>query len=387
VNLALLIGRFPPGVFGGAEFQAEQWARRLSARHRVLVVTRRNAPGDVELERRDGFTIRRLPVSRLPLLRTLFDLGRIERAVREAEPCPQLTLCFQTFVSGYAGVRIQRRLGIPAVVWVRGEDEYRLERARTGRLSVPVWDEAAGVLVQSESNRDRVLEAVRRLRPAAEARIAAKIEVAPNGIELPDSGLLAAAREGSGTAAPARGRILAVGRLIHDKGMDVVVDAVAGLQGLLTVAGDGPERARLEARALRHGLDARFEGAVARERLDALYRSALCVVLASRRGEGLPNVLIEAFACGRAVVATSVTGVTDLVRDGVNGLLVPPGDPLALRDALARLAHERGLAERLGAAARETAAAFAWERVLPRLEACLERWGRRAPGGAGAGAR
>ena len=100
------------------------------------------------------------------------------------------------------------------------------------------------------------------------------------------------------------------------------------------------------------------------------------MVLASRRGEGLPNVLLEAFAYGRAVVATSVTGVTDLVRDGVNGLLVPAGDALALRDALARLAHERGLAERLGTAARATATGFAWDRARPRLEAALERWAR-----------
>ena len=372
MNLALLIGRFPPGVFGGAEFQAEQWARRLAPRHRVTVVTRRNIPADCSLESRDGFEIRRLPVSRLPLVRTALDLAGIERAVRETDPRPQLTLCFQTFLSGYAGVRIQKKLGIPAVVWVRGEDEYRLERARTGRLSVPVWDAAAGVLVQSESNRERVLEAVRRFRPAAEARICARLEVIPNGIDLPDPG----ARGNETLGGLARGRILAVGRLIHDKGMDVVVDAVAGVQGLLTVAGDGVERASLEARARRHQLDARFEGAVGRDRLDALYRSAACVVLASRRGEGLPNVLLEAFAHGRAVVATRVTGVTDLVQDGVNGLLVPPGDPLRLRDALARLAHERGLAERLGAAARETAGTFAWERVTPRLEACLERWGK-----------
>ncbi len=367
MNLAFLIGRFPPGVFGGAEIQAEQWARRLAARHWVSVVTRRESPADPARLARDGLEVLRLPVVRLPLVRTALDVVRIEAAVRSLEPHPDLTLCFQTFVSGYAGVRLQRKLGIPAVVWVRGEDEYRIERARTARLSVPVWDAAAGVLVQSGSNRDRVLAAVRRFRPASEARIAAKLEIVPNGIALP-----AAAAAG---AAPG-GRVLAVGRLIHDKGMDVVVDAVAGMQGLLTVAGEGPERERLERRARAHGLDARFEGAVPRERLDELYRAARCVVLASRRGEGLPNALLEAFAHGRAVVATRVTGVTDLVRDGENGLLVPPGDPLALRDALARLHHERGLAERLGAAARRDAEAHDWALVLPRLEALLRRWAR-----------
>jgi len=362
VNLAILIGRFPPGVFGGAEFQAEQWAKRLGLRHHVTVITRQNAPADPEHETRDGFHVVRLPVARVPLLRTALDLARIERAVRALAPRPDRLLCFQTFLSGYAGVRIGRRLGVPAIVWVRGEDEYRLT-PRTARLSVPTWRDAAAVLVQSESNRERVLAAVRRFRAAAEPRISAKLGVVPNGIALP------------GTAGPSAGagRVLAVGRLIPDKGMDVVIDAVAGMQGLLTIAGAGPEREALETRARRHGLDVRFEGAVDRARLDALYRESKVVVLGSRRGEGLPNVLLEAFAHGLPVVATTVTGVTDLVRSGENGLLVPPGDPLALRDALARLFHERGLAERLGAAARATAEGYAWERVLPRLEAVLER--------------
>jgi len=367
MNLVFLIGRFPPGVYGGAEIQAEQWARRLSDRHRVTVVTRQESSSDPQHATRDGFAVVRLSRSGIPLVRTWLDLRGIEQVVGALSPRPDLTLAFQTFVSGYAAVLLQKRFGIPAVVWVRGEDEYRLSSRRTARLSIPVWDRAAGLLVQSEANREHVLEAVKRFRSSAAARIAQKIEVVPNGIECP--------RPGSAPANPS-GRILSVGRLIRDKGMDVVIDAVAGMQGLLTIAGDGPERAQLEARARHHQLDVRFEGAVPRERLARLYDEAQCVVLASRRGEGLPNVLLEAFAHGRAVVATPVNGVNDLVRDGENGLLVPPGDPLALRDALARLTHERGLAERLGAAGRATVEDFAWERVRPRLEACLERWAR-----------
>src|SRR5262249_584659 len=125
------------------------------------------------------------------------------------------------------------------------------------------------------------------------------------------------------------------------------------------------------------GLDARFEGFVTRERLDGLYRTAAVVVLAARRGEGLPNVVLEAFAHGRPVIATPVAGVTDLLVDGVNGLLVPANDPGALPEALARFAGERGLAERLGREARETAAAYTWARVQPRLEAVLARWSAR----------
>jgi glycosyltransferase involved in cell wall biosynthesis len=363
VNLALLIGHFPPGPFGGAELQAEGWARRLADRHRVTVVTRRDPPGQPAAEERDGFRVVRLPVSPVPVLRTVIDRSAITRAVAGLAPRPDLLLCFQTFISGWAGVRAQARLGVPAVVWVRGEGEYRLRESPAMRWLAPrVWAAARGVVVQSEAIRGALLEEIERSAPAVRAAVAAKLEVVPNGLDLPDA------------IAPPGGRVLTVGRLIADKGMETVVDAVAGIQGLLTVAGEGPERPRLEARARAHGLDARFTGFVPRERLDALYRDAWVVVLAARRGEGLPNVVLEAFAHGRPVVATPVAGVRDLVVDGVNGFLVPPDDPRALRDALARLAHERGLAARMGAAGRRRAEGFAWERVRPRLEALLERW-------------
>ncbi len=363
MNLALLIGHFPPGPFGGAELQAEGWARRLADRHRVTVVTRRDPPTQPAVEEREGFRVVRLPVSPVPLLRTALDLAAVQRAVAGLVPRPDLLLCFQTFISGWAGVRAQARLGVPAVVWVRGEGEYRLRGSRAMRLLAPrVWAGARGVLVQSGAIRGALLDELERAAPGVRAAVEAKLEVVPNGLDLPDA------------IAPPGGRVLTIGRLIPDKGMDTVIDAVAGVQGLLTVAGEGPERSRLETRARAHGMDARFTGYVARERLDALYRDAWVLVLAARRGEGLPNVVLEAFAHGRPVVATPVAGVRDLVRDGVNGILVPPNDPRALRDALARLAHERGLAARLGRAGRETAEAFAWARVRPRLETQLERW-------------
>lgn len=365
MNLAFLIGHFPPGPFGGAELQAEGWARRLSDRHRITVITRRDPPDQPAEESRDGFRVVRLPVSSLPLVRTAADLGSIARAVAALEPRPDLLLCFQTFISGWAGVRIEQRLGIPAVVWVRGEGEYRLGRSRTVRwLSPRVWTAARAVLVQSETIRIELLGELERHAPRARAPVAAKLEVVPNGLTLP------AAIAGRG------GRVLTIGRLIPEKGMDTVLDAVAGIQGLVTVVGDGPERARLEARARAHGLDARFTGYVGREALDRFQRESWVLVLAARHGEGLPNVVLEAFAHGRPVVATPIAGVRDLVVDGVNGLLVPPDDPLALRDALARLSHERGLAERLGRAGRETAERFGWEQVRPALEQVLARSSR-----------
>jgi glycosyltransferase involved in cell wall biosynthesis len=74
--------------------------------------------------------------------------------------------------------------------------------------------------------------------------------------------------------------------------------------------------------------------------------------LPSRGGEGLPRTLLEAAACGRAILTSDVPGCRDLVRDGIEGLLVPPGDAAALAAALTRLAADPALVARMGAAAR-----------------------------------
>lgn len=364
MHVAILIGRFPPGVVGGAEIQAESWAARLSDRHRVTVITRRDPATQPTHESRDGFDVVRVPVSRIPLWRSAADLLAIDRAVRALPVRPHVLLCFQTFVSGLAGVRTGGALGIPAIVWIRGEDEYRLGSSRLNRFVSPrVWSAAQRVLVQSEENRNVLLRELGTCAPGRLEDVRGKLDVVPNGLDLPQ-----------GPFAPG-GRVLSVGRLIADKAMDVVIDAAAANREVLTIAGDGPERPPLEARARALGADCRFVGFAGRTELAALYRDASCVVLASRRGEGLPNVLLEAMSFARPVVATPCAGTRDLLEDGVNGLLVPPDDPVALAAALARLRADAALARRLGEAGRQTVERFAWNAVRPRLEAVLERCG------------
>jgi len=364
MHVTLLIGHFPPGSYGGAELQAEGWARRLAVRHRVTVVTRADDARPAGLETREGFAVVRLPVSRWPLWRTWSDLGAIDRAVASLEPRPDVLLCFQTFISGLAGTRTGARLGIPSVVWIRGEAEYRLGDSRFLRwLSPRVWARAAGVLVQSEANRTDLLAELRRHAPGVAGRLEGRVAVVGNGLDLPPL-----------RPRVAEGPFLTVGRLIVDKGMELVLRACASLGRPLVIAGAGPERRALEAEARARGADVRFAGRLDREALARAYDEAAGVVLAARRGEGLPNVVLEAMAHGRPVVATACAGTRDLLVDGENGLLVPAGDEAALARALGRLDAEPDLASRLAAAARTTAERFEWSRVEPLLEAALARW-------------
>jgi len=364
MRLTLLVGHLPPGRIGGAELQAQEWAQRLARYHEVSVVTRQDSPDQSRLERRDGIQIVRTPVAPVPGWRAAANLYATDAAIRGMPARPDLLLCFQTFLSGLAGVRAQRRLGAPAIVWVRGEWEYRLRESLRARFfSRRVWDGARGILVQSEANRSAMLTELDAVDPSLARRVEAKLRVVPNGITIPKS-------------TPPRGsKVVMLGRLIPDKGVDVVIKALVGLPKIeLLVVGDGPERARLEALASSHRVAARFLGFVPRHRLGDIFAQARCLVLASRSGEGFPNAILEAMAWGVPVVATPIAGVRDLVDDGRNGLLIPPGDVGGLRLALERMLVDDHLCGQFSTIGRGTAAAYSWERVAPRLEEVLQLW-------------
>lgn len=161
-------------------------------------------------------------------------------------------------------------------------------------------------------------------------------------------------REPRADAAPLR--ILNVARMAPPKGHAVLLEALAALDVPFeaTLVGDGPERPAIESLATRLGLDGRvrFTGALPADRTLELYREAHVFCLPSF-AEGLPVVFMEAMAAGVPVVASRASGTPELVEDGVTGLLVEPGEPQQVAQALARLAADPELRRRLARAGRE----------------------------------
>ncbi len=143
------------------------------------------------------------------------------------------------------------------------------------------------------------------------------------------------------------------GRLTAQKALDDLLEALVAVpEAVLLLLGDGPERDRLERRARELGLGdrARFLGLGDRDGVLRLFAAADAAVLSSA-WENFPHTVVEALAVGTPVVATAVGGVPEIVRDGVNGLLVPAGDSTALAAALRRVVEDEGLRHRLAAAA------------------------------------
>jgi glycosyltransferase involved in cell wall biosynthesis len=173
--------------------------------------------------------------------------------------------------------------------------------------------------------------------------------------------------------------ILSVARLVEKKGTDVLLDALARLPAELhwrfVHVGGGPLKAKLQARARALGIAGRiaWRGALAQEELLAEYRAADLFALACRVArdgdrDGLPNVLAEAQSQALACVATRVSAIAELVRDGSTGLLVAENDAAALAAALEALVRDPARRRALGEAGQARVhAAFTLEANFERL--------------------
>jgi colanic acid/amylovoran biosynthesis glycosyltransferase len=263
----------------------------------------------------------------LPLM-----LGSMARAVRRAASTGDLV-----HAHWLPSAAVAQLSGKPVVVTLHGTD---LELARLAPLLTRrVLRRAAVVIAVSQALAE---EALRLGAPA--------VRVIPNGIHIPGS---------VGTEAEPL-EVLYAGRLSPEKGILELAEAADGLN--LVVAGDGPLRERLP----------NTLGVVPPAELGRLYDRAAVVVCPSRR-DGFNVVCAEAMAHGRPVVASAVGGLLDLVIDGETGLLVPPGDPPALRAAIDRLLEDEVLRRRLGSAARQHVAKLCdWDRVSHATVAAYE---------------
>lgn len=165
--------------------------------------------------------------------------------------------------------------------------------------------------------------------------------------------------------------IFYAGRLVTFKGLDFLLDAMARLpKAHLLLAGEGPHRANLEAQAQRLGIAARthFVGNRPHTELPQLHAISDVFVIPSTDHETFCLAACEAMSCERPVVAARTGGLTEVVRDGETGVIVPPGDASALAEALQALLDDATLRMRMGRAGREwTNAMFTWDVVIDRM--------------------
>jgi glycosyltransferase involved in cell wall biosynthesis len=280
---------------------------------------------------------------------------------------PDVALAFFGIPGGAVALALKLFTKIPYVVSLRGGDvpgfrpyDFAVYHKIMGPLIKLVWRHASAVVANSQG-----LKSI-----AAQFNGSIPIEVIPNGINSTNF------YPGERELTPAR--LLFVGRLVYQKGGDILLDALAKVKDHdweLSIVGDGPRRPDWENQADKLGIKDRvhFRGWLDKADLLKQYQKANIFVLPSRH-EGMPNVVLEAMGCGLPVIATRIAGSEDLVLDGTTGYLINPDNPQELSEALLKLIDHREDIKRMGEAARaRVVESFSWDSVADRYLTLLTR--------------
>ena len=177
---------------------------------------------------------------------------------------------------------------------------------------------------------------------------------------------------------PARHTLLAVGRLVDEKGFDLLLHAFSRIAGELpqwdlVIVGDGPRRSALESQIGATGLRERAFLAGRVGNVGDWYQAADLYVMSSRV-EGFPNTLIEAMACGLPAISFDCeTGPADIIRNGIDGVLVPPGDVEALAAELQKLMQDEQLRLLMMTRAIEVRERLSLQRITAEWEALFKQ--------------
>jgi glycosyltransferase involved in cell wall biosynthesis len=362
-RVLILNSEYPP-IGAGAGNASAHIAKSLASKGldvTVLTASFANLPREQTLE---GVRIIRLPglrskADRSTALEQLIFMvvAGIWGQVWLAKIRPQIVLAFFGAPAGVAAWAWSFFRRLPYIVFLRGGDVpgFRpYDFGRLHRLLGPllrlVWRRAAAVVANSQG--------LRQLGEAFEPDI--PIQVIVNGVEAKN--FQVAKRKWQPP------RILFVGRVVYQKGLDLLLKALGELRDIpweLSIVGDGSHMELIKQQAVELELSDRitFEGWKPRESLPSLFQKANLFVMPSRH-EGMPNALLEAMASGLPAIATQIAGNEELIKEGKTGLLIPSEDSITLRSTLRDILEDDKRRKRMGQAAQQRAKTlYNWEIV------------------------
>jgi glycosyltransferase involved in cell wall biosynthesis len=386
MNLLVISHGFPP-YYGGAEHAAGFLAQAAAdtGRWKVRVLTSDIGGRLSSHEEHDGVCIDRVRCRKAAwtghTTRELVSFLCASRSYRPPET-PDLILAHFTLPAGTVARGLSRLCGVPYAVVLHGSDVPGYQTSRFGllyRIIKPwirrIWRDAGRVIAVSEELRALALDTW----PGG------RIDVVPNGVDTvafrPADAMVS---EPASTSV----RMVSTAQLIPRKGLQHVIAAIASLPSSArehltwTIYGTGAYGDTLRELVASQGLAdvVSLGGLVDYEELPDRLRDADLFVLPSLQ-EGLPLSLLEAMACGLPVLATRVGGIPRVVVDGEHGLLVEPGDPARLADALLRLINDSRLREVMGRAGHHAAQSWSWAAVWQRYERVLAPLTSSSPSG------
>ncbi len=374
-GVVMLVNEFPPQTVGGAERQAERLAAALAQLGVDVGVMARSGPELPPWEEREGFWVRRIAPWGPGKWGTLtFILGTMAYLWRIRQRY-QILHAHLAFGPAVAAALVAPWLGKKVVVKFGNSGPFgdvQVSQATwRGRLKLALLRRRADVVVALDETMARELHEA-GFDPRRIVRLDNGIPVEAFRPTLP--------RRAYRRIVGVEGRdvLVFVGRLAPQKGLDLLLRALVPVfaqrpQACLMLVGEGPERPALEALARELGITDQvcFLGYVEDV---APYLWAGDVFVLPSWAEGMSNALLEAMAAGMACVVTAVGQGPEMLDQGRCGVVVPPGDPQALTEALLALLASPDLRRRLGQAAqRRVAERYAMRRVAAAYLALYER--------------
>ena len=262
----------------------------------------------------------------------------------------------------------------PLLVSAHGSDLQMLQQIPWGRwIARFIFKQAESFTVTSEYGRKLLIQILGEDCPGIE-----KIKVLPMGIHQTEAPPERFTPQGCREVRNGHSIILYLGRLIPTKGVDLLLQALSGMDKVTTlIAGDGSERIKLEKLSKNLKVDAKFLGWVSRGGIRDLLKIADCVVIPSRdakegKSEGMPLVLLEALAEGCPIVATAVGGIPEAIRHRQNGYLVTPNDADSIREGIRTVLSDENLRLSLKEAAKKSVTNFDLAQMARRWEMLYE---------------
>ncbi len=286
---------------------------------------------------------------------------RLARELRRFRPAIVQSFLFHANLAGRIAGRVARVGKIVSGI-----------RVAEKRSRVPLWlDRWTNWLVTSNVC---VSRAVADFSIARAGLLPKKIVVICNGVDVARFSTARPADLSQFGISPGSQVLLTVGRLDRQKGLDDLVEAAALVvpkypRAHFLMVGEGSERRRIELLICETGLADRVHLAGWRPDIPELLAASYALVLSSH-WEGLPNVILEAMAAGLPVVATRVEGTSELVNEGLTGLIVAPQSPATLAAGIEKLLSDPALSHAMGQSGRERAAAnFSWDKMAAQYSA------------------
>lgn len=350
MKIAILVAGLPPLYAGGTEIATAQIAHYAAlAGHEVHVIAADGLgkAGESYRALQNGFKVHRVETMSVRYLHGLFYIP--QAAVTVLALRPDL-------------VHVQSLYMMPTALITRPVVPYLFfERGGVGE-SFPGREQAYRTAMRFAQ---RVIAQTNNQAHQLASLFPRPVEVIPNGVDVERFGKISKqeAREQLGLTGK-RKVILSVGRARKEKNLGLFIDcALLDKLNTYVLVGDGPEIERLKLRACGRVL---FAGHVDNKTVP-VYMAAADLLVNTSTYEGFPVAVLEGMAAGLPVVAPRVSGLPEIVADGVNGILTEPGSAQSTLDAILTIIENPGTAQRMGESNKEKAKEYTWQSVVKKL--------------------